>query len=387
MIQKYTFSHRKIKELLEKYQKLYKASPKDQRKRLDYKIWSYLRDEAKCGVRAEFDDIWCIVYDIDCGKVICSLSLDHPFAELLKENTPISSLEKKQEEIDMAVDRWGIYDTNNHTNLASCNCNSATVKVAWNHDSSGWGADSTNAICMNVDENNFHIGSKSIKEVIEDVINDYDKNKNNKEKDEMKGFKFDFGPCTNDNIRMSTYGLAVKNGNDEWVSYDSNSDQIINVDLLNFDGRKYMFKMPVAIKDIAVGDIIIHNRVPMFVISITDGIFVVDPRAGEEKKILPTHSPFGFDFMTKVVSMFAAFASVPTPDQPFGNFLPFMFMDENSDIDPMMFMLMAQQNGGDMFSNPMMMYFLCGNKMKDNSMLPFMFLMNQNQPHKGKNGK
>ena len=50
----------------------------------------------------------------------------------------------------------------------------------------------------------------------------------------MKGFKFDFGPCTNDNVRMSTYGLAVKNGNDEWVSYDPNSDQIINVDLLNF---------------------------------------------------------------------------------------------------------------------------------------------------------
>jgi hypothetical protein len=126
----------------------------------------------------------------------------------------------------------------------------------------------------------------------------------------------------------------------------------------------------------------------MFVISITDGIFVVDPRAGEEKKILPTHSPFGFDFMTKVVSIFSAFASTPTPESPFGNFLPFMFAGEGNDIDPMMLMLMMQNNGGnEMFSNPMMLYFLCGDKMKDNSMLPLMFLMNQNQSTKDKNRK
>ncbi len=193
---------------------------------------------------------------------------------------------------------------------------------------------------------------------------------NEKEKN-MKGFNFDFGPCTNDNVRMSMYGLAVQNNNGEWVSY--NNGQVVNVDILNFDGRKYMFKMPVAIKDIAVGDIIIHNRVPMFVTSVEGGIHVVDVRAGEKKEIIPTTNMFGFNFITKIVSFFNAMGDAPTADQPFGNMLPFMMMGENGDIDPMMLMMMM--NGGKMdMSNPMMLYFLCG---KDNKsdMLPLMMMM------------
>ena len=223
--------------------------------------------------------------------------------------------------------------------------------------------------------------ARTLDELIDEKI-DTKLNNNEKEKDSMmKGFNFDFGPCTGDNVRMSMYGLAVKNGNGEWVSYNASTKQIVNVDILNFDGRKFMFKMPVAIKDIAVGDIVIHNKVPMFVIGVGEengAVIAVDVRAGEEKKILPTTSPFGFNFVTKVVSMFTAFENTPTPDAPFGNFLPFMLMGEDgaSDIDPLMIMMMMQNGGANAFSNPMMMYFLCGDKMKDN-MLPFMMMMNQ----------
>ena len=84
--------------------------------------------------------------------------------------------------------------------------------------------------------------------------------------------------------------------------------------------------------------------------------------------------------------MFNAFAAAPTPDAPFGNFLPFMLMGEdNKDIDPMMLMMMMN-NGGDMFSNPMMMYFLAKDGDKD-SMLPLMFMMNQNNAAAKGNGK
>lgn len=223
--------------------------------------------------------------------------------------------------------------------------------------------------------------ARTLDELIDEKI-DTKLNNNEKEKNSMmKGFNFDFGPCTGDNVRMSMYGLAVKNGNGEWVSYNASTKQIVNVDILNFDGRKFMFKMPVAIKDIAVGDIVIHNKVPMFVIGVGEengAVIAVDVRAGEEKKILPTTSPFGFNFVTKVVSMFTAFENTPTPDAPFGNFLPFMLMGEDgaSDIDPLMIMMMMQNGGANAFSNPMMMYFLCGDKMKDN-MLPLMMMMNQ----------
>lgn len=208
-------------------------------------------------------------------------------------------------------------------------------------------------------------------------------NKNDEgEKTKMKGFNFDFGPCTNDQVRMSMYGLAIKNASGEWVSY--NDGQVVNVDVLNFDGAKYMFKMPVAVKDIAVGDIVIHNRVPMFVESVENGIHVVDIRAGEKKEILPTTNMFGFNFVTKIVSLFNAFQSSPTPDQPFGNMLPFLMLNGEDgkamDSDTMlMFMMMQNQSGStNIFANPMMLYFLMKDK-GGNDILPLMLMMNQNK--------
>ena len=208
-------------------------------------------------------------------------------------------------------------------------------------------------------------------------------NKNDEgEKTKMKGFNFDFGPCTNDQVRMSMYGLAIKNASGEWVSY--NDGQVVNVDVLNFDGAKYMFKMPVAVKDIAVGDIVIHNRVPMFVESVENGIHVVDIRAGEKKEILPTTNMFGFNFVTKIVSLFNAFQSSPTPDQPFGNMLPFLMLNgedgKSMDSDTMlMFMMMQNQNSStNVFANPMMLYFLMKDK-GGNDILPLMLMMNQNK--------
>ena len=200
---------------------------------------------------------------------------------------------------------------------------------------------------------------------------------NDKEIKDMKGFNFDFGPCSNDNVRMSMYGLAIQNNAGVWVSY--NKGQVIDVDVMNFDGRQYMFKMPVAIKDIKVGDVVVHNRVPMFVTSVEGGVHVVDIRAGEAKTIVPTTNMFGFNFITKIVSMFDAFGTAPTADQPFGNMLPFMLMGDNKDIDPMMMFMMMNGGNFDM-SNPMMMYFMFKDGNKGGDMLPMLMMMNmQNQ--------
>ena len=199
-----------------------------------------------------------------------------------------------------------------------------------------------------------------------------DKNKNNNES-EKKEMKFNFGPCSNDNVRMSMYGLAVKNKAGTWVSY--NDGKIIDVEPFNFDGRKYLYKIPVAFKDIAAGDILIHNGVPVFVSSVEKGIHVIDVYDGCEKDIILTSNMFGFEYATKVVSLFNMTKQAPTAEQPFGNFLPFLMAKEGENIDPMMFMLMS---GGKFdMSNPMMMYFLMGNKELDPMML--MFMMNNNK--------
>lgn len=205
------------------------------------------------------------------------------------------------------------------------------------------------------------------------------KKENAKEKENriMKGFNIEFGSCENDNIRMSMYGIAIKNKVGEWVSYDADQHEIVNVDIINFEGgNKLMFKMPVAMTQVKAGDVIIHNRIPMFVMaSDTAGTFkVVDPHSGEVKDIIPTTNMFGFNFVTKVVSIMEMSGMAPTKEQPFGNLLPLMMMSEGGDIDPMMMMLLMNQQGEgamDFTKNPMMMYFM----MKDKDIDPMMFMM------------
>ena len=215
--------------------------------------------------------------------------------------------------------------------------------------------------------------------------NEINKNLDNKENDEMKNIvNFDFGPCTgSDNIRMSIYGIAVKNANGTFVSYDATNATIMDVDVFNFDGAKFLYKMPVAIKDIKVGDVVIHARKPMFVtdIAVNDkSLKVVDPVSGEKKEIILTRSPFGFDFATKIVNCLGNIGgdSAANADNPFGNLWMFMLMNDNGDTDNILpFMLMNQNNSN---IDPMLMFAFMSNK-GDNSWLPFLMMSNANKPH------
>ena len=212
--------------------------------------------------------------------------------------------------------------------------------------------------------------------------------KNDEKKENMNmtnALKFDFGPCTNDNVKISMYGLAIRNKVGTWVSYNRTSGEIVDVDIFNFDGGNFLFKIPVALKDVKAGDIVIHNKVPMFVTGVEEGKLVaVDVRAGEEKSIIPTKNMFGFDFITKVVSVLDAVQGAPTPNEPFGNMLPFLMLNgedgKTMDSDTMlMFMMMQNQNGStNIFANPMMLYFLMKDK-GGNDILPWMLMMNQNK--------
>lgn len=140
-----------------------------------------------------------------------------------------------------------------------------------------------------------------------------------------KIFNFDFGPIKSDNVRMSMYGLAVKNRSGNYVAWDKENESIMNVDILNFNGDGLMYKVPVPIKDIKGGDIIIHNRVPMFVVEVYEKTLgVIDVYSGEKKNIILSKSPFGFDFATKVVSIMdfdAMSDDTPSEDNPFGNYV------------------------------------------------------------------
>lgn len=202
------------------------------------------------------------------------------------------------------------------------------------------------------------------------------KKENNKM--DNKIFNFDFGPVKGDNIRMSMYGLAVKNRDGNYVAWDKTNENIMNVDILNFSGDGLMYKMPVAIKDIKDGDIVIHNKVPMFVLEVFDkSLDVIDIYSGERKSIIPAKSPFNFNFATKVISLIdfgAMGGDAPDADHPFGNMWPLLMLGDSSSIDPMMLALMCAGKGD--CANPMMTYALMASKGGNDNLLPLMLMMN-----------
>lgn len=198
----------------------------------------------------------------------------------------------------------------------------------------------------------------------------------------------EFGPVNS--YHLSHLGIALKNASGDIVSYDKEKNEIVNVDLIDFDAKGMIYAMPCAIKDVHVGDVIRHtNGNAVFVTSVDNGIHVVDVAAGEKKEILPTKSMFGFDFVTKIVTLIDFSGANASADQPFGNLLPLMLFGENSgnmkEMLPMM-MLMGGMNSAseNAFSfdmnNPLMLMALMGGS-KDNDFFPMMLMAGMmNQP-------
>lgn len=207
---------------------------------------------------------------------------------------------------------------------------------------------------------------------------------NEKEKKDMNFFKnFEFGPVKNDTVRLSPYGLAVKNLDGSWVSYDSASDSIIDVDVFNFEGKNLIYKIPAAPHTVRAGDMIVHQGKGMYVVAdVCEGdtcVSVIDPRAGESKEILFTKSPFGFTFIVKLVSLLDMSGINANPDNPFGNLWPLALMgDKDCDAATMMAFMMMNNSEGCSFdmSNPMMMYALMSGDNKD-MLLPMMLMANR----------
>ena len=140
---------------------------------------------------------------------------------------------------------------------------------------------------------------------------------------------FNFGPV--DGYSLSHLGIALINDAGDTVSYDKQKDEIVKVDLLDFDADGMVYAIPCAVKDIKVGDIIKHvNGHAVFVSSLENGIHVIDVAAGEKKEILPTKSIFGFDLVTKIVSFIDFSGMGASTDQPFGNLLPFMLLGKEN---------------------------------------------------------
>lgn len=180
---------------------------------------------------------------------------------------------------------------------------------------------------------------------------------NIKENDTMKmpTMNFDFGPFTEPGVvALSPYGIAVRSSKGEYLTYNAATGATVDVTGFTFDFQKMIYKMPAAIKDLRAGDMVLHRGKPMYVQSVEeDGIHCIDILNSENKVIVPVTNMFGFNFVTKVVSLMNFNAAQPSAEDPFGNLMPFMMMSsvigDDSDNDFSKMMMMSMMMGG---SNP-----------------------------------
>lgn len=277
----------------------------------------------------------------------------------LSEKISATTTASTVESLNQVIDNYASYETqtNNVAVYSNDIINKSSLDIS-NFDSINLG-------------NGYTCSPQEIRDALE-YYNKTIKNKKDEEKNTMNLFgNLNFGSCEDDNIRMSPYGLAIKNTEGNWVSYDAKQGNIVDVDILNFEGGKFFYKLPVAHNQINAGDVIIHSRTPMFVEDVSDRtILAVDPRTGEEKAILLAKSPFGFNYAIKVVSLLGDLGGEASEDKPFGNLLPLMLMNDKNCDNSNLLMAMALTNQGLGEINPLMLYALMGNG--SNDMLPIL---------------
>ena len=175
----------------------------------------------------------------------------------------------------------------------------------------------------------------------------------------MNNTNFDFGAYNTNSIRMSLYGMAIKNKSGKWVSYDKKTHRLMDVEVLNFNinAKDIFYKIPVALDKVKVGDIILHNDKLVFIEAMReDGKFeVIDPYEGTAITILAPMSPFGFNYLIQIVCLMDVLPEA-SEENPFGSFLPFILGGDNNSLP--LIMAMSGKSFDDI--DPMMMMMLCG---------------------------
>lgn len=211
-----------------------------------------------------------------------------------------------------------------------------------------------------------YVDKEEVEGIVDNYLNKKDKNMNN---------DFSFGPFNTKDIRLSLYGMAIKNKSGKWVSYDKATHRLMDVEVFNIDidSTKVFYKIPKAVNDVVAGDIILHNGKPMFVEEVLNNnkFAVIDPYEGTAVTILAPVSPFGFNFITKIISLTDCMPEA-SEDNPFGNLLPFMLTGNNS----LAMALLMNKDATNI--DPMMVAMMCG----ENNLMPLLLMKMMNKEDK-----
>ena len=206
--------------------------------------------------------------------------------------------------------------------------------------------------------------------------------------DFSKMLNIDFGkvPHTAE-LKPSIYGVAVLGFDNRYRAYDKVNDKVMDVTGMTFD-TDMLFKIPVAVSQVRVGDVIINASNYVTVTNVhPDGTFtVVDPKASEQKIAIPAKNMFGFDFVTKIMYPFENMVQ-PSDDNPFGlNPMTMMMLSDGADMDMSTILALSMMNGnsGMMDQNMLIPLMLMSNSKgsSKDSLILAMAMMNQPRPTK-----
>jgi len=161
---------------------------------------------------------------------------------------------------------------------------------------------------------------------LEDTSKEKERDKENNMN--IPSMNLDFGPAPSNYVRFSPYGMAIKS-NGQWLVYDAKNGTTVDVTGMTFDFGNMIYKMPVAIKDVRPGDVIVHKGTAVFVAETAENkITGVDISLSEEKTVIPVTNIFGFNFVTKLTPLVNFNMGTPSPDQPFGNIMQMMLLSQ-----------------------------------------------------------
>lgn len=218
----------------------------------------------------------------------------------------------------------------------------------------------------------------------DDMFNSKEKEKESK-MDFSKMLNIDFGkvPHTAE-LKPSIYGVAVLGFDNRYRAYDKINDKVMDVTGMTFD-TDMLFKIPVAVSQVRVGDVIINASNYVTVTNVhPDGTFtVVDPKASEQKIAIPAKNMFGFDFVTKIMYPFESMVQ-PSDDNPFGlNPMTMMMLSDGADMDMSTILALSMMNGnsGMMDQNMLIPLMLMGNGKSGNKDGLILAMAMMNQPH------
>ena len=165
---------------------------------------------------------------------------------------------------------------------------------------------------------------------------------------------FDFGPMIDGNVMYSPYGLAFRNSNNQYLTYNPTTKKTTDVTSLTIDLEGLIYKIPVGLNSVKPGDIIVHNGKPVCVEGVEDhSVICVDIENSELKTVIPPTNIFGFNYVTKITPLFNLGSANPSEDNPFGNIMPYLLFStlsgtkSNSGFDMQTLLLMSMMNNAD----------------------------------------